>query len=146
MSKPPMPPGSLILATAARLLLPLQLLFSIFMLLRGHDLPGGGFIAGLIAAGAFVLYLFAYGVPATRELLRVDPRDLAGWGLFIGAISAVPALLWNEPFFTAQWWDLQLPIIGELKLNTPLIFDVGVYLTVLGSVLAVVMTLAEAEE
>lgn len=146
MPKPPVQPGSLILSTAARVLLPLQLIFSIFMLLRGHDLPGGGFIAGLIAAAAFILYLFAFGCGPTRELLRADPKDLAGWGLAIGALASLPAVFWGEPVFTAQWWDLQVPLIGEIKMNTPLIFDVGVYLTVLGSVLAFVMYLAEAEE
>ena len=66
--------GTIILNTAARLLMPLQLLFSIFLLLRGHDEPGGGFIAGLVAAGAFTLYLFAFGVSATKEVLRmIDP-------------------------------------------------------------------------
>ena len=141
-----MPPGSLILSAAARLLLPLQLLFSIFMLLRGHDLPGGGFIAGLIAAGAFILYMFAYGPGPTRDLLRADPRSLAGIGLLLAAVSAIPAVFLGEAFFTAQWWPLDVPLIGEVKLSTPLIFDIGVYLTVLGAVLTIVMALTEAEE
>ncbi|RLK48567.1 multisubunit sodium/proton antiporter MrpB subunit [Alkalispirillum mobile] len=137
---------SLILQTAARFLLPLQLLFSIFLLLRGHDEPGGGFIAGLVAAGAFALYLFAFGIPATKQLLRVSPHDLFGWGLFIGTLAAVPPLFMDLPLFTALWWDVPVPMIGEIKLNTPLLFDVGVYLTVLGSVLAIVIALAEAED
>ncbi len=70
-----------------------QLMFSVFLLLRGHDEPGGGFIAGLVAAGAFTLYLFAFGVSATKEVLRmVDPRDLIGAGLFFGMISVVPGV------------------------------------------------------
>ncbi len=139
-------PSSLILSTMARLLLPLQLLFSVFMLLRGHDLPGGGFIAGLVASAGIILFLFAFGVPATQRLLRVDPRSIAGTGLLLAVASAVPAIFRGQPVFTAQWWDPVLPMVGKIKLNTPLIFDVGVYFTVIGAMLAIVISLAEAEE
>lgn len=136
--------GSIILNTAARILMPLQLLFSVFLLLRGHDEPGGGFIAGLVAAGAFTLYLLAFGVNATREVLRMlDPRDLIGLGLLLGMLSVVPAWFVGQPFLTAQWWDI--PGI-DFKASTPLIFDIGVYLTVLGSVLTMVMTLMEVDK
>ncbi|MCE8004321.1 Na+/H+ antiporter subunit B [Billgrantia ethanolica] len=136
--------GTLILHTAARILMPLQLLFSVFLLLRGHDEPGGGFIAGLVAAGAFTLYLFAFGVSATREVLRmVDPRDLIGMGLLFGMASVFPAWFVDQPFLTAQWWTI--PGI-DFYASTPLIFDIGVYLAVLGSVLAMVMTLMEVDK
>lgn len=136
--------GSIILNTAARTLMPLQLLFSVFLLLRGHDEPGGGFVAGLVAAGAFTLYLLAFGVAATKEVLRmVEPRDLIGLGLLFGMISVVPAWFVGEPFLTAQWWTI--PGI-DFKASTPLLFDIGVYLTVLGSVLTMVMTLMEGDD
>lgn len=136
--------GTIILNTAARFLMPLQLLFSVFLLLRGHDEPGGGFIAGLVAAGAFTLYLFAFGVGATKEVLRmVDPRDLIGVGLLLGMISVVPAWFMGQPFLTAQWWTI--PVI-DFKASTPLIFDVGVYFAVLGSVTGMVMTLMEVDK
>src|SRR5690554_2796271 len=133
--------GTIILNTAARLLMPLQLLFSIFLLLRGHDEPGGGFIAGLVAAGAFTLYLFVFGVSATREVLRmIDPRDLIGMGLLLGLVSVFSAWFMGLPFLTVQWW----PIPGlDFVASTTLIFDIGVYLAVLGSVLAMVMALME---
>lgn len=136
--------GTIILNTAARFLMPLQLMFSVFLLLRGHDEPGGGFIAGLVAAGAFTLYLFAFGVSATKEVLRmVDPRDLIGAGLLFGMISLVPAWFMGQPFFTAQWWTI--PVI-DFKASTPLIFDIGVYLAVLGSVMGMVMALMEVDK
>jgi multicomponent Na+:H+ antiporter subunit B len=138
--------GSLILRTAARFIMPLLLTFSIFMLLRGHDQPGGGFIAGLIAGMAFALYVFAYDVATTRRVLRVDPRGMLGWGLLIAALSGVISAMLGQPFFTSQWWPIQLPILGELKLSTPLFFDIGVYMVVLGTVMTIVLTLAEAEE
>lgn len=135
--------GSLILQTAARALLPLLLLLSIFMLLRGHNLPGGGFIAGLVASSAFALYVFAYDAATSRRLLMMDPRTMMGVGLLLGALAGLPAMLRGEAYLAAQWWDVSL---GPLKLNTPLIFDIGVYLVVIGTVMAVVLALAEAEE
>jgi len=137
---------SLILITATRFLLPLQLLFSIFLLLRGHNEPGGGFIAGLVAAGAIALYLFAFDVERTRDLIRFSPYDLFGVGLFLGAIAGLPAMFLGHPYFTALWWRPEFPFFGEVALSTPLLFDIGVYLTVIGSVLAIVLALAEAEE
>src|SRR6056297_1553685 len=100
--------STLILNTAALAIVPLQLLFSIFLLLRGHDEPGGGFIAGLVASGAVVLFLFSYGVREARSLLRVDPRDLLAAGLLFGLASVFPAVLAGEPLMTAQWWYLPM--------------------------------------
>lgn len=134
--------GTLILNVAARLLLPLQLLFSLFLLLRGHDEPGGGFIAGLVAAGAFALYLFARGQRALNAMLKVSTRDLVGMGLLLGVLSTIPAWWHGEPFFTAHWWTI--PVI-DFKASTPLIFDVGVYLTVLGSVLTAITALVKTD-
>ncbi|KKO49572.1 monovalent cation/H+ antiporter subunit B [Arsukibacterium sp. MJ3] len=136
---------SLILSTGATLLLPLLILFSLFLLLRGHNEPGGGFIGGLVAAAAISLKLFAEDYRAARTMLRVHPLQLVGVGLVLAAGASLPALFVGESFFTAQWWTLNLPILGSLKLSTPLIFDIGVYLGVVGSVLTVVFTLAEAE-
>ncbi|MGS2744174.1 Na+/H+ antiporter subunit B [Halomonas sp. LS-001] len=136
--------GTIILNTAARFLMPLQLLFSVFLLLRGHDEPGGGFIAGLVAAGAFTLYMFAFGVTATRGVLRmVDPRDLIGVGLLLGMLSVVPAWFADQAFMTAQWWTI--PVV-DFKASTPLIFDIGVYLAVLGAVTGMVMSLMEVDK
>jgi multicomponent Na+:H+ antiporter subunit B len=138
--------GSLILRTAARFLLPVLLLFSIFVLLRGHDEPGGGFIAGLIAAVGFALYLFAFNARRTRTMMRLSPQLMLGYGLLAATLSGLPSILLGQPFFTALWWPIQLPGMGELKLSTPLVFDIGVYLVVLGSVMHIVLALAEAEE
>lgn len=135
--------GTLILSVAARMLVPLQVLFSMFLLLRGHDEPGGGFIAGLVVAGAFALHQFVHGAAATRSLLRVDPRDCIGFGLILGVGSALPAWFRGQSFLTAQWWEI--PGI-DFTFSTPLIFDIGVYLVVLGSVLTAVITLTEVDK
>lgn len=137
---------TVILRTAAFFLLPLQLLFSIFLLLRGHDEPGGGFIAGLVASGGFVLYLFARGVESTRKVIRMDPRDLLGLGLLFGVFSSIPSVLSGQPLLTAHWWTFHLGVEAEMKLSTVLLFDLGVYLAVLGAILTIVVSLAEEEQ
>lgn len=135
---------SMILSTATRLLLPLMLLFSIFLLLRGHDEPGGGFEAGLIAAAAFTLYAIAYGVKAATKSLRLNTLTLIGLGLLVSVISALVPLLLGEPFFTILWYPYELPVIG--KVGTAFTFDVGVYMVVIGVTLTIIYTMAEKEE
>ncbi|WLD57361.1 Na+/H+ antiporter subunit B [Salinispirillum sp. LH 10-3-1] len=137
--------NTVVLHTAATFLLPLQFLFSVFLLLRGHDEPGGGFIAGLVASGAIVLYLFANGVSATRKLMRIKPQDLLGLGLVMCLASTLPGFFVNGEFMTALWWEFMLGE-SEVKLSTVLIFDIGVYLGVVGTILTIVVSLTEAEE
>ncbi|HKK56036.1 Na+/H+ antiporter subunit B [Marinobacter sp.] len=138
--------NTLILHTAALAIMPLQLMFSVFLLLRGHDEPGGGFIGGLVAASAFVLYAFAFGAESTRRILRVSPRDLLAAGLLLGLASTLPALWSGQAMLTAHWWELPLPGNNYLKLSTVLIFDIGVYLAVLGTLMTFVIGLMESEE
>lgn len=132
---------SLILATAARGLLPLLLVFSVFVLLRGHNEPGGGFVGGLSAAAAFALYALAHGAAAARRTLRVDPKRLMGVGLLLSLASGCLGLLAGRPFLSALWDDTPLPVVG--KLGTPILFDVGVYLVVVGVVLTILLPLIE---
>ncbi|MEM1165825.1 MAG: Na+/H+ antiporter subunit B [Planctomycetota bacterium] len=137
--------NSVILRTATKLLLPLLIVFSMVLLMRGHNLPGGGFVAGLVTASAFALHAIAFGPDATRKLLRLDVLTYIAGGLAIGLASGVFALLVGDPFMQGQWVSLDLSGIGEeeLKLGTPLIFDVGVYLTVVGVTLMMIFSLAE---
>ncbi|MEW6299664.1 MAG: Na+/H+ antiporter subunit B [Thermodesulfobacteriota bacterium] len=132
---------SLILSTAARFLLPLMLLFSLFLLLRGHNDPGGGFVGGLVAAAAFVLYALAYGAAAAQRVLHVRPRALIGAGLLCALGSGAVALVDRRPFLTGLWGAQDVPVIG--KVGTPLLFDVGVYVVVVGVTLLIMFSLAE---
>jgi multicomponent Na+:H+ antiporter subunit B len=134
---------SLILRTTTRFVLPLLLLFSVFLLVRGHHEPGGGFSGGLVAAAAFVLYRFAFGVEEVRRVLPVDARSLIGAGLLVAAGSGSLALLAGRPLMTGLWARVPVPGVGELDLGTPLLFDVGVYLTVVGVALSIILPLAE---
>ena len=132
-----------ILRSGARFLVPLMLLFSVFVLVRGHNEPGGGFVGGLVAATAFAFVLLAEGLAEARRLLRLDPLGLVAAGLFVALASGVPPLLRASPFMTGLWLKAPLPVVG--KVGSPVVFDVGVYLVVLGIVLAILFALAEEE-
>jgi len=128
---------SVVLQAGARLLLALLLITSLFMLWRGHNEPGGGFIGGLFAASAVVLYLMAFRQARTERLLRVPPRSALGVGLAVAVASGlVGVVLAGAPFMTGQWVS-----VGGLKLGTPLLFDIGVFLVVVGFTLTIVLAL-----
>jgi multicomponent Na+:H+ antiporter subunit B len=133
---------SVILQTATNYLLPLLLLFSVFILLRGHYLPGGGFVGGLIAATAFVLHMFAHGVSNTRKLLGVHPGYLMPVGLSLSIASGfAPKVLFGLPFLTGIWFPEPIPVIGMI--GSALFFDIGVYFVVVGVTLTILFTISE---
>ena len=128
--------------TATVFLLPLLLLFSLFILLRGHYLPGGGFVGGIIAAIAFVLHAFAFGLRNTRKLLRVKPMALMPVGLAIAVFSAILPIFLGLPVMTVLWLDEPFPVIGSV--GSALLFDLGVYIVVLGVALTIIFTISES--
>lgn len=130
-----------IVQTAARHAMPILSAFALFLLFRGHNAPGGGFVAGLVAGGAVAFYTLAYDVPRARALVRVPPRTLIGVGLVVAvATAAAPTLLGLAPL-TSGFVDLPVPLVGEVALGSTLAFDAGVLLTVLGTTTAVVFSL-----
>jgi multicomponent Na+:H+ antiporter subunit B len=136
--------NSVILRATNRLLIGLLLVFSVFLLLRGHNLPGGGFAGGLVAACAFVLQTLCFGVASGRRLLVVDPRTVVGAGLLVALAGGLAAMPEGLPFLTGLWSGTPLPVVG--KAGTPLVFDLGVYLVVTGIGCLIVFSLAEEEE
>jgi multicomponent Na+:H+ antiporter subunit B len=133
--------NSPILAAATRLILPLLLVFAVFLLLRGHNAPGGGFAAGLVASAAFALHALANGRASARRLLGTEPGTLIAAGLLTALGSGLIPLAAGLPFMTGVWLPAPLPVLG--KLGTPVLFDAGVFLVVLGVVLLVFDTLSE---
>ena len=133
---------SSILQTATRLLMPLLLLFALFLLFRGHNAPGGGFVAGLVVAAAFVLHSIAYGIAASRRALLVAPSLLLPIGLVVALLSGAPAVVAGLPFMTGLWTTVGAGPSG-IAIGTPLLFDIGVFLAVIGVVLTIVFTLTE---
>lgn len=135
--------NSLILRTASGVLQPVMLLYSVFLLVAGHNEPGGGFAGGLVAASAFALHALAYDAASAQRTLGVHPRTLIGAGLLTAALSGLPGMFSGAALLTGLWMELPVPGGGYLALGTPLLFDAGVYLLVLGMVLLMIFPLAE---
>ncbi|WP_353136472.1 Na+/H+ antiporter subunit B [Pseudopedobacter sp.] len=133
---------SRILKTATNYLLPVLLLFSVFILLRGHYKPGGGFVGGLIASIAFVMHSFANSVEQTLKLLRRHPSRFIPVGLVISLVSAIFPMFFGDPIMTGVWYNEPIPIIGMI--GTALFFDLGVYLLVIGVVLTILFTISQS--
>jgi multicomponent Na+:H+ antiporter subunit B len=119
-----------------------MLLFSVFVLLRGHNEPGGGFIGGLIAASALAIYGIAFGVGAVRLAIRFHPMAIAGAGLLLATVSGLASMLFGVPFMTGLWVYPQ--VFGvEVPLATVMSFDLGVYLVVVGSITSIALALEQ---
>lgn len=136
---------SIILRTATRYMFPPLLVFSVYLLLRGHHYPGGGFVGGLFAGSAFALYALAFNVESARKLLRFNPRDITAIGLAVALASGIPALFSGHAFLTGTWWKIPIRPGVVIDVGSPLIFDIGVYLVVLGVLLTLVFSLGEEE-
>jgi multicomponent Na+:H+ antiporter subunit B len=141
-----MNPRIVILEVVARPLYWVILAASVWVLLRGHNEPGGGFIGGLLAVTASVLWAVAHGSDAAERRLPLrDPVRLAATGVLLGALAGVPALLVGDPFLT-HWWGV-LPLgFTELKVSTVLVFDLGVYLCVWGALAGYALSLLAVDD
>jgi multicomponent Na+:H+ antiporter subunit A len=137
---------SVVLETAVRLVFHTVLVFSLYLLFAGHNQPGGGFVGGLVAGAAFVLRYVSGGRAALRAAVPIDPGLPVGAGLVLAAGTGMAAWLFGGQFLESGKLELDLPVLGMLKVTSALPFDTGVYLVVVGLVLAVLRTLgAEAE-
>lgn len=132
---------SVIFSTMSRLFFVLMLLAAVFMLFRGHNEPGGGFIGGLFAGLAFALLALSDSVATARKALMVHPVVLIGAGLFTSFLSGLPGLFSNSSFLTHWWFKL-----GSTHLGTATVFDIGVFMVVVGGVLCLVFRFYEGVE
>lgn len=136
--------NTIIFRTISPFLVSLMLLFSVFITLRGHNEPGGGFIGGLIAASACALYGLSHGVSRVRHALRFHPMEIAGFGLFLAACAGILSIVFGRAFLTGLWVFPQ--ILGvEVALSTPMFFDIGVYFVVMGAMTSIALSLEERE-
>ena len=136
--------NTLIFRTIAPFLTVLMLVFSVFVLLRGHNEPGGGFIGGVIAASALAILGIAEGVAAVRRTLGMDPLGIAGVGLLLSALAGILPFFGNLPFMTGLWATLPLGL-GEADISSVMLFDLGVYLVVTGTLTAIALALEEKD-
>lgn len=136
----------MILDNLARAMLPMALLISAFIFLRGHNLPGGGFIAGLITSVALILQYISHGVTWTQERLKFSYHATAGWGVLIAGLTGLGSWLFGSPFLTSAFGHFHIPLIGEIELATAILFDLGVYLAVVGATLLILSNIGHVSQ
>ncbi|WP_087718252.1 monovalent cation/H+ antiporter subunit A [Salinicola salarius] len=133
----------MLLGTVSQSLLPLALLVSVFIFLRGHNEPGGGFIAGLVTAVALILLYIARGVDWTQQRMSFQYQPIAVVGVAIAALTGLGSWAFGHNFLTSAFGHFSIPYIGEIELVTPMLFDLGVYLTVVGATLMILANLGK---
>lgn len=136
-------PNDLIFRTTTALIAFILLGFSIYLLLAGHNSPGGGFIGGLMTSAAIVLMYMAYGANVLDKILPINYRLLVPVGLLIAAGTGVGSFLFQQPFLSHTYGHFHFPIFGDLELATAMLFDFGVYFTVLGVTVTIILSIAE---
>ena len=138
-----LPTGYLMLpAVLVRMLLPLAMLVSLFFLLRGHNAPGGGFVGGLILATALLLQYIVGGTVWVEAHLRIHPRSWIAFGLLSAAAAGIGAWFADAPFLTSLAWHAELPLLGDVHLSSVLLFDLGVYMLVIGATMLMLVAIA----
>jgi multicomponent Na+:H+ antiporter subunit B len=137
--------NTVIFRALAPLITVTMLVFSIFVMLRGHNAPGGGFIGGLIAASAIAVYGIAAGPGPVRRAMRFDPLAFSGFGVLLAGLAGLVSLSYGVPFLTGIWTYIPLGD-AEVALSTPMFFDIGVYFVVFGTISAVALALEDEGE
>lgn len=133
--------SSAILHMSARFIKPMFVIISLVVLYRGHNLPGGGFIGGLLAASGYIFYMMAYDVKTTLDKMWLKPFQLMGIGLLLALTSGFFGIFSAEPFMTGEW----ISLLG-IKLGSPTLFDVGVYFTVIGVILTIMVAILDKQK
>jgi multicomponent K+:H+ antiporter subunit A len=128
--------------TLTRLLFPVMLIVAVFLLLRGHDLPGGGFSAGMVVAIAIIVQYMIGGTEWTEDHVRLRPRVWVGTGLLLATGTGLAAWLFGRPFMTSYFAYAELPWIGKVPTASALLFDIGVFTLVVGATLLMLVALA----
>lgn len=136
-------PNDLILRTTSSLIIFIMLGFAVYLLLAGHNSPGGGFVGGLTTSAAIVLMYMAYGEKVVKKIIPINFQFFIPLGLLIATLTGLGALLFNVPFLTHTFGVFHIPFIGEIELATAMLFDLGVYFTVFGSMMTIILTIAE---
>ena len=131
------------LQTATKILVYIIMTFSIYILFAGHNNPGGGFIGGLITASALILLYIAFDLQSVRDIIPVDFKKLAATGVLIAVLTGVVSLVLDIPFLSQTYTYADLPFLGKTELASAMIFDLGVYLTVLGTTMTIITSISE---
>ncbi|WP_080874680.1 Na(+)/H(+) antiporter subunit B [Oceanobacillus timonensis] len=139
-------PNNMMLQTLARLIIVIVLSFSIYLLLAGHNSPGGGFVGGLMTASAILILYLSFDIKSIQAVIRFDYVKIVGIGLLLAALTGVISMVFGFPFMKQFFDYFTLPILGEVELTTAMLFDLGVYFVVLASALKIILTIAEDDK
>ncbi|PAV29378.1 Na(+)/H(+) antiporter subunit B [Virgibacillus profundi] len=133
--------NDLILRTTTSLIAFILLGFAIYLLLAGHNSPGGGFVGGLMTSGAVLLMYMSYGIEAVNKMLPINFVTLIPIGLAIAVATGAGSFLFDVPFMSQTFGYFTVPIFGEIELATAMLFDLGVYFTVVGVMITIILTI-----
>lgn len=133
----------LMLHTITRIVSFIVLSFSVYLFFAGHNAPGGGFIGGLMMAGALILLYVSFDLDKIKKVLPFDYVAIIGWGLLIAILTGLNSMLFGDAFLTQYFEYYQVPILGEVELTTALPFDLGIYLVVVAVSLLTILSIAE---
>lgn len=136
-------PNNLILKSTSSLIVFILLGFAIYLLFAGHNSPGGGFVGGLTTTAAFLLMYMAFGEATVRRIIPINYLLFIPIGLMLATLTGLGSLLFNVPFLTHTFDSVFIPIFGEIELSTAMLFDLGVYFTVFGATMTIILTINE---
>lgn len=135
--------SSILLRTIARLILPPAMVYTAYILFRGHNLPGGGFCAGLVTAAAIILQYVALERRSVEESLPVRPEALIGIGLALAAVTGLAPMALSYPFLTSAFAHVHIPVLGDFESSSALFFDLGIFFVVTGVTLSILLSIEE---
>ena len=133
--------NSVILQIASKYIKWILVLFALIALYRGHNYPGGGFIGGLLFSMSVIFYSFAFDGPTAKNVIKIKPEGFIALGLLLIFLSLFPGLILNQIFMAGVWISIAIPLLGDIKLGTPFLFDIGVFLAVIGVTLRLFFSL-----
>jgi len=137
--------NDVIFQTATKVVVFIIIIYSLHLFFSGHYTPGGGFIGGLMTSSAFVLLLLAFDIKTVVNTLQLDYIKLTAVGLLIAVLTGIGSFAFNVPFLTHTFSYVELPFLGETALATAVLFDLGVYLVVIGVTMTIIQTIGETE-
>ncbi|AUD13522.1 MULTISPECIES: Na(+)/H(+) antiporter subunit B [unclassified Planococcus (in: firmicutes)] len=137
--------NDVMLQTATKVVTFIILMFAVHIFFAGHYTPGGGFVGGLLTASAIVLLMLAFDIPTIKKILPINYVVLTAVGLLIAIATASASVIFDVPFFTHAYDYFDLPLFGETSLHSALLFDIGVYLVVVGVTMTIIQTIGEDE-
>jgi monovalent cation:proton antiporter len=137
--------SNVILQSAAKVLVFIIMIYSIYILFAGHNNPGGGFIGGLITASAFTLLYLAFDVETVRDIIPLDFKIVGAIGVMLALLTGLASIFFGDNFLFQYYKYVDLPLLGKTGLGTAFVFDLGVYMAVVGTTMTIIRSISEDE-